>query len=88
MIYLREILEDLEDKQLAPYGFRSRDSKGREYPDPEREYRTAFQRDRDRTVEQSPVRLVQMKTSWKRSAWPTTLATLPLAMRGNMLCLN
>ncbi len=46
MIYLREILEELEDKQLAPYGFRSRDSKGREYPDPEREYRTAFQRDR------------------------------------------
>ncbi|HUS84549.1 MAG TPA: deoxyguanosinetriphosphate triphosphohydrolase [Anaerolineales bacterium] len=62
MIYIREILEDLEDKQLAPYGFRSRDSKGREYPDPEREYRTAFQRDRDRIVHTTAFRRLEYKT--------------------------
>ncbi|MCJ7566797.1 MAG: deoxyguanosinetriphosphate triphosphohydrolase [Anaerolineales bacterium] len=62
MIYLREILEDLEDKQLAPYGFRSRDSKGREHPDPEHEYRTAFQRDRDRIVHTTAFRRLEYKT--------------------------
>jgi len=62
MIYLREILEDLEDKRLAPYGFRSRDSKGREYPDPEREYRTAFQRDRDRMIHTTAFRRLEYKT--------------------------
>ncbi len=62
MIYLREILEDLEDKQLAPYGFRSRDSRGREYPDPEREYRTAFQRDRDRIIHTTSFRRLEYKT--------------------------
>jgi dGTPase len=62
MIYLREILEDLEDKQLAAYGFRSRDSKGREYPDPEREYRTAFQRDRDRIIHTTAFRRLEYKT--------------------------
>ena len=62
MIYLREILEDLEDKRLAPYGFRSRDSKGREYPDPEREYRTAFQRDRDRIIHTTAFRRLEYKT--------------------------
>ncbi|TET37405.1 MAG: deoxyguanosinetriphosphate triphosphohydrolase [Anaerolineales bacterium] len=62
MIYLREILEDLENKRLAPYGFRSRDSKGREYPDPEREYRTAFQRDRDRIIHTTAFRRLEYKT--------------------------
>ncbi|TET98228.1 MAG: deoxyguanosinetriphosphate triphosphohydrolase [Anaerolineales bacterium] len=62
MIYQRDILEDLEDKQLAPYGFRSRDSKGREYPDPEREYRTAFQRDRDRIIHTTAFRRLEYKT--------------------------
>ena len=62
MIYKRELLEELEDKQLAPYGFRSRDSKGREYPDPERKYRTAFQRDRDRIVHTTAFRRLEYKT--------------------------
>jgi len=62
MIYLREFLEDLEDKQLAPYGFRSRDSKGREYPNPESEYCTAFQRDRDRIIHTTAFRRLEYKT--------------------------
>jgi len=62
MIYQRETLEDLEDKQLAPYGFRSRDSKGRKYPDPEGKYRTAFQRDRDRIIHTTAFRRLEYKT--------------------------
>ena len=62
MIYRREILEDLENEQLAPYGFRSRDSRGREYPDPERPYRTAFQRDRDRIIHTTAFRRLEYKT--------------------------
>ena len=62
MIYRREILEDFENEQLAPYGFRSRDSRGREYPDPERPYRTAFQRDRDRIIHTTAFRRLEYKT--------------------------
>jgi len=42
MIYSREKLERFEDLALAPYGIRSKDSKGREYPEQERGYRTIF----------------------------------------------
>ena len=62
MIYRREILEDFENEQLAPYGFRSRDSRGRQYPDPERPYRTAFQRDRDRIIHTTAFRRLEYKT--------------------------
>ena len=50
MIQTRERLEDFEDQILAPYGIRSRNSQGRQYPDSEPEYRTSFQRDRDRIL--------------------------------------
>jgi hypothetical protein len=50
MIFERQKLEDLEDRQLAPYAVRSGASKGRAYLDDEPEYRTAFQRDRDRVL--------------------------------------
>ena len=33
MIYTRQQLEELEDEQLAPYGIRSKDSKGRKFPE-------------------------------------------------------
>jgi dGTPase len=50
MINTRTQLEEIEDRTLAPYGMRSKNSKGRAYPDDEPEYRTAFQRDRDRIL--------------------------------------
>src|SRR5690606_20424892 len=62
MIITRELLEQYEDQTLAPYGMRSRDSKGREYPDNEPEYRTAFQRDRDRIIHTSAFRRLEYKT--------------------------
>jgi dGTPase len=50
MIFNRQQLEALEDQHLAPYGCRSKYSKGRAFPEDEPEHRTAFQRDRDRIL--------------------------------------
>jgi len=62
MIYTRDILEDIEEKNLAVYGVRSRNSLGREYPETEPAYRTAFQRDRDRVIHTSAFRRLEYKT--------------------------
>ena len=62
MLYTRQILEELEDKSLAPYGMRSKESKGRAYLDNEPEYRTAFQRDRDRIIHTTAFRRLEYKT--------------------------
>ncbi len=55
-------LELQEDQCLAPYGIRSRNSKGRAYPEDEPEYRTAFQRDRDRILHTTAFRRLEYKT--------------------------
>ncbi|MFN3308117.1 MAG: deoxyguanosinetriphosphate triphosphohydrolase [Anaerolineales bacterium] len=55
-------LEYLEERWLAPYGMRSRNSKGRQYPEDEAEYRTAFQRDRDRILHTTAFRRLEYKT--------------------------
>ncbi|MDX9830480.1 MAG: deoxyguanosinetriphosphate triphosphohydrolase [Anaerolineae bacterium] len=61
-MYTREILEEWEDRHLAPYAVRSRASRGRVYPDHEPEYRTAFQRDRDRIIHTTAFRRLEYKT--------------------------
>jgi len=58
----RERLEELEAEALAPYGHRSRDSRGREFPEDEPHYRTAFQRDRDRILHTTAFRRLEYKT--------------------------
>ena len=62
MLYSRSRLEEIEDKFLAPYAMRSRESRGRAYPDHEPDYRTAFQRDRDRIVHTTAFRRLEYKT--------------------------
>ena len=62
MFFDRQKLEELEDKSLAPYGVRSKDSKGRAYLDDEPEYRTSFQRDRDRVIHTTAFRRLEYKT--------------------------
>lgn len=62
MYFTRQQLEEIEDKSLAPYGTRSKDSKGRAYLDNEPEYRTAFQRDRDRILHTTAFRRLEYKT--------------------------
>jgi dGTPase len=58
----RQELEALEAEKLANYAVRSRDSRGRAYPEPEHPYRTAFQRDRDRIIHTTAFRRLEYKT--------------------------
>jgi dGTPase len=62
MIYTRKKLEELEDQALAPYGKRSKDTKGRAHKDKEPDYRTSFQRDRDRVIHTTAFRRLEYKT--------------------------
>ncbi len=62
MFFTRQQLEEIEDKSLAPYGTRSKDTKGRAYLDSEPEYRTSFQRDRDRILHTTAFRRLEYKT--------------------------
>ncbi len=62
MYFDRIQLENLEDQALAPYGCRSKNSKGRQYPEDEPDYRTAFQRDRDRILHTTAFRRLEYKT--------------------------
>ncbi len=62
MLFTREILQEQEDKNLAPYGIRSKDSHGREFPQEEPAYRTCFQRDRDRILHTTAFRRLEYKT--------------------------
>jgi dGTPase len=56
------ILEANEEKFLAPYAAKSKNSRGRMYPDSEPAYRTKFQRDRDRIIHTSAFRRLEYKT--------------------------
>jgi dGTPase len=58
----RQVLEEIENHSLAPYAVRSQDSKGRAYLDNEPDYRTAFQRDRDRILHTTAFRRLEYKT--------------------------
>lgn len=62
MFFTRQQLEEIEDRSLAPYGMRSKDTKGRAYLDAEPEYRTTFQRDRDRILHTTAFRRLEYKT--------------------------
>ena len=62
MILWREELERIEAERLAPYAMKSRDSRGRKYPEEEHPYRSAFQRDRDRIVHTTAFRRLEYKT--------------------------
>lgn len=62
VIHTRERLEALEDDALAPYGMRSRDSRGRDFLEDEPVERTVFQRDRDRILHTTAFRRLEYKT--------------------------
>src|SRR3989338_2251458 len=58
----REDIESLEQKILAPYAMKSKDSLGRDYPEPSHATRTCYQRDRDRIVHSEAFRKLEYKT--------------------------
>jgi dGTPase len=58
----RTELETIENNSLAAYGFKSKDSRGRAFPDKESDYRTVFQRDRDRILHTTAFRRLEYKT--------------------------
>jgi dGTPase len=62
MIFSRKKLEAIEEQNLAPYGLRSKDSRGRAFSEDEPEYRTVFQRDRDRIIHTTAFRRLKYKT--------------------------
>jgi dGTPase len=62
MLFTRTKLEEIEDKVLAPYGMRSRHTRGRVFPEREADYRTVFQKDRDRILHTTAFRRLEYKT--------------------------
>ena len=62
MLYSRLKMEETEDRTLASYASHSSASRGRFYPDEEPEYRTIFQRDRDRIIHTTAFRRLEYKT--------------------------
>lgn len=61
-MFTRSQLEAFEDQRLSPYGLRSKNSRGRANPEEETEFRTAFQRDRDRVLHTTAFRRLEYKT--------------------------
>src|SRR3954466_401750 len=62
MIITRQQREANEATMLAPYAVKSGDSQGRNYPEDEDAYRTAFQKDRDRILHTTAFRRLEYKT--------------------------
>ncbi len=62
MLYTRDLLEANEERNLASYAIHSAQSKGRQFPDSEPDYRTVFQRDRDRILHTTAFRRLEYKT--------------------------
>jgi dGTPase len=58
----REELERLERTNLAPYAQFSAESRGRKFPEPQAEWRTEYQRDRDRVIHSRAFRRLEYKT--------------------------
>ena len=58
----RENIEEIEEKNLAPYAAKSKHTRGFRYPREQAEFRTVYQRDRDRIVHSTAFRRLEYKT--------------------------
>ena len=59
---MRQDFEQQEDQLLAPFAMKSRATRGREYPISPDDFRTEFQRDRDRIIHSAAFRKLEYKT--------------------------
>ncbi len=62
MLSIRERIEAEEQQRLSPYAVLSTQTKGRDRAEPPCDYRTAFQRDRDRVIHCKAFRRLKHKT--------------------------
>jgi dGTPase len=58
----RQELEDIEHATLAPYAQKSAESRGRVHPEASPDWRTEYQRDRDRVIHSRAFRRLEYKT--------------------------
>src|SRR5689334_7491782 len=58
----RQELEQIERQTLAPYAQFSGDTRGRKYREPHPDWRTHYQRDRDRVIHSRAFRRLEYKT--------------------------
>jgi len=61
-VVTREELEGREEQWLAAYAMRSKDTRGRQHPEPEDPFRTVYRRDRDRIIHSTAFRRLEYKT--------------------------
>jgi len=61
-INIRANMDEEEEKYLAPYAMKSRETKGRKYKEEDHPYRSFFQRDRDRIIHSTAFRRLEYKT--------------------------
>ncbi|MEE9514626.1 MAG: deoxyguanosinetriphosphate triphosphohydrolase [Candidatus Brocadiales bacterium] len=58
----RKDIEEREERDLAGYAMKSRDSLGRKHPEEEHDYRSVYQRDKDRIIHSTAFRRLEYKT--------------------------
>ncbi|MBI2559701.1 MAG: deoxyguanosinetriphosphate triphosphohydrolase [Planctomycetes bacterium] len=58
----RKDIEEREEKLLATYAMKSKDSRGRKYSEEEHSYRSIYQRDKDRIIHSTAFRRLEYKT--------------------------
>jgi dGTPase len=92
MLITRQQLEQWERNHLAPYATLSADSKGRMYDESPPEYRTEYQRDRDRVLHTTAFRRLEYKTqvfiNYEGDHYRTRLThTLEVAQIGRSIAL-
>lgn len=60
--HIRANMEEEEERYLAPYAMKSKETLGRKYKEDDHPYRSFFQRDRDRIIHSSAFRRLEYKT--------------------------